>query len=104
MQTYDTVTEAINALSTKGYTRNFNLSNDCLLCGETQTQLKASEFEIDEVYRFEGETDPGDEMIVYAISSYDGLIKGTLVNAYGMYSDSLSAELVAKLKQIGWFI
>jgi hypothetical protein len=101
MQTYDTVSEAINALTAKGYTRNFNLTNDCLLCGETQTQLKSSEFEIDAAYRFEGETDPGDEMIVYAISSFDGLVKGTLVNAYGMYSDGISADLVAKLKQIG---
>ncbi len=53
---------------------------------------------IDEVHRFEGDTDPADEAIVYAISSTKHTIKGVLVNAYGMYSDSFSNELMAKLK------
>ena len=66
-------------------------------CKQKKCRLRANEFEIDEVYRFEGDTDPGDENIVYAISSIKENIKGVLVNAYGVYSDTISAELVAKL-------
>ena len=53
---------------------------------------------IDEHYRFEGDTDPADETIVYAISSGKYKLKGVLVNAFGVYSDSASNELIEKLK------
>ena len=97
MNTYETVTEALNDLSERGYRSEFELESDCLLCLDKQMRLKPNEFDIDEVYRFEGNTDPGDEAIVFAISSTDKGIKGTLVNAYGAYSDTASEELVSKL-------
>ena len=42
-------------------------------------------------------TDPGDEMIVYAISSVKGAEKGVLVNGYGLYQDSESSVIMNKL-------
>lgn len=97
MKTYDTMSEAVNDLQKRGYDHDFNLADDCLECAQKNHRLKANEFEIDEVHRFEGETDPGDENVVYAISSNSGKVKGILVNAYGVYSDSISAEIVSKL-------
>lgn len=98
MYSYETVSEAVNDLSKRGYTMEFLLKNDCLYCQTTQTELSPDEFSIDEVYRFEGITDPADETIVYAVSSTDGSLKGTLVDAYGTYADTASEELVSKLK------
>lgn len=97
MYTYDTVTEAVNDLTKRGYNSSFALQHDCIYCQDKQLRLSPSHFHIDEVYRFEGNTDPDDEMIVYAISSADGSIKGTLVNAYGVYADAASDELIRKL-------
>jgi hypothetical protein len=97
MRSYDTMSEAVNDLQRRGYKLDFNLSPDGLECTQDSCRLKTDEFEIDEVYRFEGETDPGDENVVYAISSPSQNKKGILVNAYGVYSDSISAELVSKL-------
>jgi hypothetical protein len=97
MYAYDTVTETLSDLSKRGYAASFKLSSDCSFCQDRQVRLNANEFDIDELYRFEGETDPADETIVYAISSADVAIKGTLVNAYGAYSDSASKKLVSKL-------
>lgn len=97
MYTYDTVSEAVNDLSKRGYNDNLRLGDDCLHCENKKLQLSAKQFRIDEVYRFEGITDPADETIIYAISANDGSVKGTLVNAYGAYSDSTSEELVEKL-------
>jgi hypothetical protein len=97
MRSYETMSEAVNDLQKRGYDHDFNLEQEWLECRQNNCRIKADEFEIDEVYRFEGETDPGDENIVYAISSAKNKIKGVLVNAYGVYSDSISAELVAKL-------
>jgi hypothetical protein len=99
MNYYETVTQALSELAKRGYTINFNLSGDHLSWIEEGTHLRPGEFNIDEVYRFEGDTDPGDEMVVYAISSGHKGIKGILVNAFGIYSDQISDDLMAKLKQ-----
>jgi hypothetical protein len=50
-----------------------------------------------ETYRFEGDTNPSDEDIVYAIAAKDGGHKGVLTSAYGMYADGISAALQQKL-------
>lgn len=98
MKSYDTVSEAINDLKARGYDRDFNLKETYIECAGTGVQLSPSQFEITEVYRFEGETDPGDEAVVYAIESPSEGIKGTLVNAFGPYSNTISDAIIAKLK------
>ncbi len=98
---YDTVSEAINDLIKRGYTIDFSIhpEQDCLVCSATTDPLSPEEFEIDETYRFEGITDPGDEMIVFAISSKKHNLKGIVVNAYGVYSDSRISKIVERLKK-----
>lgn len=98
-KSYDTASEAINDLQQRGYTMDFSImsNEDCLICRRTTTQLSPEDFEIDQFYRFEGNTDPGDEMIVYAISSPKFKVKGIVVNAFGMYADGASSAIVKKL-------
>lgn len=97
MENYDTVTGALNGLKLKGFTKDFNISFDKLICQQDNIYLNPSEFEIIQTFRFEGETDPGDEMIVYAIASKDGAIKGVFTSAYGMYAETASTEMIKKL-------
>lgn len=97
MKIYETVSEAVINLNQAGYSFNFNLENDCVACAPEKIYLKASELEIDEVQRFERETDRADEAIVSAISAFNGGIKVVLVNSYGIHANSTSADLVAKL-------
>src|SRR4030095_12302552 len=97
MNSYETLSEALSDLAKRGYTNNFNLQCDTVDCKDIELKLRPEDFEIVEFYRFEGESNPGDEEIVYAISSKDG-IKGTLVNAFGVYSDEISDEILKKLK------
>ncbi|HTS44541.1 MAG TPA: hypothetical protein VMH01_09105 [Puia sp.] len=99
MYSYDTLTEAVNGLKKRGYTTDFNLEFDCLSSHDAGHRLKPSEFEITEVYRFEGESDPADEAIVYAIKSKHGQ-KGVLVNGFGISADDASEEMIEKLKII----
>jgi len=96
MRSYETLTEAIADLKNRGFHVDFNLKETQIECTTTGARLSPSDFEITEVYRFEGETDPGDELVLYAIESKEGL-KGTLMNAYGAYSNTISNELIAKL-------
>jgi hypothetical protein len=94
MYIYDTVSEAVNGLKARSYKMDFNLLENCIICHEEK--FDPADFEIVEVYRFEGDTDPADEAIVYAIESTTGL-KGVLVNGYGIYANPMSAEMAAKL-------
>ncbi len=97
MENYDTVTEAVSGLRTKGYNLDFNIEFDKIICRENNYCLNPTEFEITEVHRFEGDTDPGDEEVVYAVASKDGKMKGVFSSAYGMYADSISNEMIQKL-------
>lgn len=98
MHTYDTVTEAVNGLKKRGFTIDFNLEVDHIRCPERQLSLSPSEFEIAEVYRFEGNSDPADEAVVYAIESKHGE-KGILVDGFGVSADAVSAEMIEKLSR-----
>jgi hypothetical protein len=94
MYAYDTVTAAVNGLRERGYTKDFNLSENCIICHADK--FDPADFEIVEVYRFEGNTDPADEAVVYAIESVTGL-KGVLVSGYGISAEGMSAEMAGKL-------
>ncbi len=96
MKQFDTLVEALQDLASRGYTLNFNVDRDCLLCHEPRLKLFPPDFEVVEFYRFEGPTDPADAAIVYAIAGQNGT-RGVLVNAYGVYSDGASAALMEKL-------
>lgn len=93
-----TLSEVINALSAQGYSVDFNLSSQQL--GEVNPLQESPErFLIDRSYRFEGESDPEDEAIVYAISAFDGSIKGIFVDGYGTSSQGDWAYIIARLKR-----
>ena len=96
MDNYETVTAAINGLKAKGYTLNFNIEFDKLLCKDNNISLDPHQFEITAFYRFEGDSNPSDEDIVYAIESKDGLMKGIVTSAFGMYADNVSTALLNK--------
>ncbi|HEY6956445.1 MAG TPA: hemerythrin domain-containing protein [Flavisolibacter sp.] len=98
-KSFGTLSQTIEGLKKEGYTMDFNISQECLTCHKSNTVLSPDEFEIDSVYRFEGDSNPDDEAVVYAISSSKYGVKGTLVNAYGPYADEASDALVQKLHQ-----
>lgn len=93
---YETVSKAIEELRKQGYTTDFNLEENVIVCNAEK--FGADDFEIADVYRYEGNSDPGDEAAVYAIQSSNGL-KGVLVTGYGASSETTSPEMLRKLTQ-----
>lgn len=65
MYHYATVSRALEELAQKGFTTDFNLEED-------RITNHPDEFEIVHIYRYEGESDPGDEATVYGIRSTSG--------------------------------
>ncbi|HUM98099.1 MAG TPA: hypothetical protein PK275_09595 [Chitinophagaceae bacterium] len=94
MIVYETVSQAVKGLKERGFSVDFNLAENCIVCHEDK--FNSEEFEITEIYRFEGNSDPSDEAVVYAIESVTG-IKGVLVNGYGISADPLTSAIAKKL-------
>ncbi len=97
-ESYGTLSETINGLKKDGYTLDFNISKELVVCNNPNMTLSPDDFGIDKTYRFEGETNPDDQSILYAISSPKFNVKGVLVNGYGISADEKSDALISKLR------
>ncbi len=97
MQQYSNLIEAINGLRKEGYTEDFNLQQHCLECRARQYRIFHNEFIVDKYFRFDVSSDAADQSIIYAISSDSYGLKGILINAYGIYSEPITNEMLAKL-------
>jgi hypothetical protein len=97
MQIYDTVSEALNDLKNRGFINDFNLQPEGFHCPDLQRVYQARQLLIRETYRFEGDSDPADEAVVYALQADDG-VQGTFVNGYGTYADTVSETILLGLR------
>jgi len=86
----------LNKVMEMGYTENFKAEDGKLVSLETSRRYDPEEISVANFYRFEGVSDPDDNSILYAIETPDGA-KGTLVDAYGAYSDPAVTKLMAKV-------
>jgi hypothetical protein len=100
---YQTLSEAVNELQKRGYTHDFLVreNNPNLYLDSKSIELSPKEFQIDEIYRFEGMTDPADASIVFAISSKHHHIKGIGVNGFGAEFGYRSFKVVEDLRRRG---
>jgi DNA-directed RNA polymerase len=74
-------------LEEKGYNEQFRVEKKILQSiSDKKKKYKPKDIKAVNFYRFEGITDPDDMSILYAIETIDGQ-KGTLIDAYGVYSD-----------------
>ncbi len=96
-RSYTSLSEAISALQKEGYTEDFNLCNAGIENKSKKKIHPASDLNVVKYYRFEGESNPDDNMILYVIETSRGE-KGLLLDAYGAYSGNISDEMMQKLK------
>lgn len=75
-----TLSQVMTQLNEEGYDSN--------IPNEEIKLLNPEKWKIDNFHRFEGETNPGDNSILYAISKKDESSKTLLINAYGADSDN----------------
>ena len=97
MQSFETLTEAMAWLQEQGYDADFNVAGHELTIPGTTIPIPPDEFVVDHVFRFEGDTDPADEAVLYGISVPKYSMKGILVDGYGASSDSRIHDVIRKL-------
>ena len=89
----------LSELITAGFDTQFKATSKGLLSLKTRKVYQPNGVKIIHFYRFEGESDPSDSSIVYAIEA-NGSEKGTLVDGYGVASDSQVTEFMAKVEDL----
>ncbi len=97
MKNFESLVDALRDLNKRGYTADLTLAGDSLEAKNEKVNLYADDFEINEFYKFEGATNPSDTSILYAIESKKHNLKGVLINAYGVYANTSSSAIEAKL-------
>ena len=89
MYHYATVSKALAELAQKGYTTDFNLQEERIINNH-------EDFVIEEVYRYEGDTNPSDEATVYGIKATDGE-KGVFLAGNGAYTEKSAAMVLHEM-------
>ena len=76
-----------------GYQEDFRVTDMGLEAVQKQIHYSSDEIRVINFFRFEGESDPSDNAILYVIEAVDGT-KGTLVDSYGTYNDPRIASFM----------
>jgi len=82
-----------------GFTADFEFRGGNLCVPGTDKCYSPEQVNIENFYRFEGESDPGDNVILYIIKTSDGT-KGTLSDAYGTYADARLSAFMQEVDDI----
>jgi hypothetical protein len=93
---YASRADAVDDLSRRGLTEHFAGAENGVRALDIGKTFSPDELMVRECYRFEGISDPDDLAIVYALESRDG-VRGTLVDAFGVYSDPAAAAVLAAI-------
>lgn len=84
--TPSTVTEALELLREEGYVADYEIVAGRLCTGHIDT-CAVGDVVVERVFRFEGPSDPGDEMIVFGLLDPHSGNRGTLASAFGPAAD-----------------
>ena len=94
-----TLASCMNTLHNDGFKENFMIKEGALHALDTGNNYAPSEVKILNFYRFEGESDPADSAILYAMETKDG-IRGLLSDAYGPYADAKVSKFITEVENI----
>lgn len=94
-----TMVSCLKDLQKQGFETSFKVTVDGLLSLTTKNLFSAGQLSIVHYSRFEGESNPDDNSIIYAIETNTGE-KGVLVNGYGISSDPQIDSFMQQVQDI----
>lgn len=83
---YTTVLDALNDLKKKGFNVDYNFHHQAII-------TNPADYAILHIYRYEGDSDPDEEAIVYGIISQSGQ-KGFFVSGFSANSDDQATQIL----------
>ena len=95
----NTLTERVNKAIKNGYTDNLKVTKQGLYSATRDKSYPPQEVKVIDFFRFEGQSDPADNAILYVIETTDG-VKGTLIDAYGTYADEYINKFMGEVAEI----
>ena len=94
-----TMVECLAKMSADGYQEQYTIKDNQLHSLTTDHSYKAEQVKIVDFFRFEGQTDPDDDSMMYVIETSDGS-KGTLIDGYGPSSDIDISGFITSVEKI----
>ncbi len=70
MKHYDSIIDALADLKKRGYVSDFTTETFCLYYRELDIRIYPEEFQVDEVYRFEGNSSYADDSSILLLSHH----------------------------------
>lgn len=96
-----TLASTLDDLTARGFTVEFTVAVGRLKALDGGASFAPDQVSIVETHRFEGVSDPDDMAILYGLETSGGL-RGTLVDAFGVYADpSIGAFMKAVARRRG---
>jgi hypothetical protein len=95
----NTLSALVNKVVKQGYTDSFTVTKKGLYSNSMDKYYTPNEVNVVNFYRFEGQSDPSDNAIMYVIETPDEQ-KGTLIDAYGTYSDGSVSKFMQEVEEI----
>jgi hypothetical protein len=98
MSTMETLYEAVDRLTLSGFTAQFRAEKGKLVATETGRRFAPDELCVVSTTRFEGYSDPADAVILVALASRDGRVKGTYCVPFGYDVPRDDAQMLVRLE------
>jgi hypothetical protein len=95
----NTLTDRVNKAVKDGYTDNLKVTKQGLYSTNKDKTYAPADVQVKDFSRFEGQSDPADNAILYVIETQDG-VKGTLIDAYGAYADENVNKFMTEVEEI----
>ena len=97
----ETLIAALARLAAAGFRDSFRAQRGALDAIDAGRALAPEQLAVVELVRFEGDSDPQDELVLFALRSEDGSVSGTWLVSYGAQTDGESAAVMRRLPRTG---
>ena len=89
----------LNRMVQEWYTEDFQIKDDSLYGMNSGRMYTPLQIKVANFFRFEGMSDPDDNAVLYVIETDDG-VRGTLIDAYGVYHDPRISRFIKQVEDI----
>lgn len=94
----DTLADAIREFAGRGYDDQFRAESGALRATRAERTFTPDDLVVDEIARFEGDSNPAEQSMVFALRARDDSVRGTYTVAFGPEMDDADETMVRALE------